>query len=447
MHTLHVPTNIFCCIQRSLFLFTSKLSSWKTPKQKKSSLSQWKTIPSTKIVVKCFDRRNVKFYLDTIKNFGLHFKIAGWSDRFFLFYYTLKPNKTVIRSISTLHNISIYSIEFVTLPWFFFLFSFSITMVCANFMDEKSAEAVPSASNHSQSPSFGPQTTTLVPIDTEPVIIKPLLRNGQASIRLEQPRLTVSIGNRTFPLIQKSNEIISTQQNPVVIPVTKALLEKSSGRIIFFPTKQQSENRSNLNNDKPATEEAMNLVDQCVRTPSKSPANVAGQSQPIIQSTKKKAENTTADGSLESKQKVSKRYKCDSCDYSTDYTTTFKRHMRTHTGERPYRCEICQNSFTEQTSLRRHMKMHGQLFPYQCSNCRQGFSHQHLLHLHEKSCSIKQFECYVCDKKFHQYHVNLLVHMRRKHTGERPYTCAKCTQKFCQSSHLSRHMKICRHWL
>lgn len=327
-------------------------------------------------------------------------------------------------------------------------------MVYANSIDEKSSEAVAAASNRYQSPPSGPQTTSLAFIDTMPTIDSPFIQNDQASIRLEQSSVHVSVGSSTSPFIQKRNKKISAQQNhPIVIPVANIssnLHEKSSDPIIFLPA-LHSKNRPNLNNGKMVAERTMKPVVQCAKKTSKGTANVAGQLQPIAQSTKRKTEISTSDGNLGRKRKVSsdkgraaQQMKCNLCEYSTVYKTTLMRHLRTHTGERPYRCDICGKLFTEGTSLRRHMKMHGPLFPYQCSHCRQGFLHQTLLDSHEKSCTTKQFECYVCDKKFHQHHVNLLVHMRRKHTGERPYTCAKCQKTFCQTSHLTRHIQICR---
>lgn len=168
-----------------------------------------------------------------------------------------------------------------------------------------------------------------------------------------------------------------------------------------------------------------------------------------IQRQKRKNKNVRASGRPKTKRKLTngkrtpKLLKCDFCEYSTVYNSTFTRHIRTHTGERPYRCKVCQKSFTEKTSLNRHSKMHGKLFQFQCPNCRQGFSHQKSWSLHERRCSVKQFECYLCSKKFYQVHVNLLVHMHRKHTGEMPFMCYICGRQFCQTSHLARHMKIC----
>lgn len=52
------------------------------------------------------------------------------------------------------------------------------------------------------------------------------------------------------------------------------------------------------------------------------------------------------------------KYNCDSCPYSTDIITHFKRHAPVHDPKRPFQCKICNNRFTAMSSLNCHMLIH-----------------------------------------------------------------------------------------
>ncbi|XP_031633798.1 zinc finger and SCAN domain-containing protein 21-like [Contarinia nasturtii] len=55
----------------------------------------------------------------------------------------------------------------------------------------------------------------------------------------------------------------------------------------------------------------------------------------------------------------SRRYECHICKkYVTTNKNDFKRHMRTHNGEKPYGCEICMKRFTQKGSLKAHLEYH-----------------------------------------------------------------------------------------
>ncbi|NWI69599.1 ZBT46 protein, partial [Todus mexicanus] len=54
-----------------------------------------------------------------------------------------------------------------------------------------------------------------------------------------------------------------------------------------------------------------------------------------------------------------KKFKCPYCSFSAMHQCILKRHMRSHTGERPYPCEICGKKFTRREHMKRHTLVSG----------------------------------------------------------------------------------------
>ncbi|NXT88551.1 ZBT46 protein, partial [Anhinga rufa] len=57
-----------------------------------------------------------------------------------------------------------------------------------------------------------------------------------------------------------------------------------------------------------------------------------------------------------------KKFKCPYCSFSAMHQCILKRHMRSHTGERPYPCEICGKKFTRREHMKRHTLVRGRLW-------------------------------------------------------------------------------------
>lgn len=48
------------------------------------------------------------------------------------------------------------------------------------------------------------------------------------------------------------------------------------------------------------------------------------------------------------------RFECEVCDREFTNKSNLKKHLRTHTGDRPYECDRCDKAFTQSPNLKRH---------------------------------------------------------------------------------------------
>jgi len=74
---------------------------------------------------------------------------------------------------------------------------------------------------------------------------------------------------------------------------------------------------------------------------------------------------------------------CAVCGKNFVCVTTMKRHLVTHTGEKPFSCKICGKQYTQKGNLRVHERTHRNDRPFQCQICHQKFYRKEPMQKHQ----------------------------------------------------------------
>lgn len=117
-----------------------------------------------------------------------------------------------------------------------------------------------------------------------------------------------------------------------------------------------------------------------------------------------------------------KENRCPMCSQQFTQLNSLKRHIRSHTGERPFPCEYCEKRFVDRERLKVHIRIHTGEKPFSCSLCNRAFSQKSTVKRHMSvHTGLKPFQCSVdnCFKKFGTRD-NLKMHERKTHNKVTP---------------------------
>ena len=135
-----------------------------------------------------------------------------------------------------------------------------------------------------------------------------------------------------------------------------------------------------------------------------------------------------------------RQFGCPFCTKIMDQYSNMRRHILTHTGEKPFSCPYCVFACNQNTSLKAHIhRMHQNLF----SNVKIANKKYFYLIIFQISEPIRigpsLFGCPYCPKT-----MKMKTDVKRHiliHTGEKPFSCLYCSYSCNRKTSMKSHMQ------
>ena len=127
-------------------------------------------------------------------------------------------------------------------------------------------------------------------------------------------------------------------------------------------------------------------------------------------------------------------FACPFCSKIMKLKSDMRRHIRTHTGEKPFNCIYCNQYFSRKSTLDTHV------FTFH-NNKNQWYGKNFNLQNQPIKLGRFEFACPFCNKIM-KTNADMLRHIRT-HTGEKPFACNYCNQSFTRKFTLDMHNMKC----